>query len=63
MNNREKEEIMKVYAVICFDYSTLGNRFSEVRIFSTMDKARAFEDSNCNGKICDYAEIVEVEVD
>lgn len=54
---------MKVYVVICYDYSASGgNRFQDVCIFSTYEKAQEYQKSKCGGKVYDYAEIEEKEV-
>ena len=54
----------KVYVVICYDYSASGgNRFQDVRIFDSLEKANHFAAYKCNGKVYDYAEVEEIEVE
>lgn len=54
----------KVYVVICFDYSASGDhRFQAVSIFDTIEKANYFAAHSCNGKVYDYAEVEEIDVE
>lgn len=50
---------MKVYVVICYD----DGEFFDVRAFSTLEKAKKYDEKFCKGDICNYAEIEEIEVE
>lgn len=56
---------MKVYVVVCYDYSAggVGMRFGDVRVFDNLEKANHFAAYQCNGKAYDYAEVEEREVE
>lgn len=55
---------MKVYVVVCYYYSASGdNRFGDVRVFDNLEKANHFAAYKCNGKVYDYAEVEEIDVE
>ena len=55
---------MKVYVVVCYDYSASGDiRFGDVRVFDNLEKANHFAAYQCNGRAYDYAEVEEREVE
>lgn len=54
---------MKVYVVICYNFSASGdNRFGDVYVFDSLEKANRFAAYECNGRVYDYAEVAEKEV-